>query len=246
MANVISNWKRVCFVGCSHGYLADPKALATVLKFNKTFKPQIRAHLGDFTDQTAFRSGAHDGPDQTVSIADDIAHGLNFLKEYAPTHLINGNHEDRLWKLAEHHNEIVARAAGSVITEIKDFVSRNKVKYVETYDINSSWIEIGNYKILHGFMFNEQALRDHTEAYGNIVMAHTHKAGIVYGRRSDHPTGFCVGTLANIPGMAYAKTRRATMSWSHGFVFGETNGKTTHLQLCSAPQNQEGGWRLPI
>jgi hypothetical protein len=246
MANINSRWKKIIFLGCSHGHLADPKALKTVLKFCSTFKPDLRFHLGDFTDQTAFRSGAPGTKDETVSIADDLAHGLNFLREFQPTHLINGNHEDRLWRLADHHNEIIARAATSVIREIKDYVEENDIEYVETYDINSSWIEVGDYKAIHGWMFNENALRDHCEHFGNIVMAHLHIASVVPGRRSDHPRGFCTGTLTNVPAMAYARTRRATARWSHGFVFGETNGKTTHLQLCAGPHNQPGDWRLPV
>ena len=246
MANINSNWKRFLAVGCSHGYLADPKALETVIKFKKSFKPQIRCHLGDFTDQAAFRTGAAGSRDETASIEDDITHGLNFLKEFSPTILLNGNHEQRLWELADHHNEIISKAAKAVINEILTFANRQKCQYVTTYDINESWVQFGDYKMIHGWMFSENALRDHCEHFGNIIMAHLHIASDIPGRRSDHPRGLCTGTLANIPAMGYAKRRRATSRWSHGFVYGETNGKTTHANISHAPHNQPGEWRLPV
>ena len=241
-----SQWKRWMAVGCSHGYLADPKALATVLKFEQRFKPHIRVHLGDFTDQTAFRSGAAGTRDETVSIADDLAHGLNFLEEYRPTHLLNGNHEIRLWKLADHHNEIIARAASTTIQEIRTLAEKMKCQYVEHYDITRSWIELGDAKLLHGFMYSENAIRDHAEHFGKCVIAHLHTVGEAAGRRSDGARGYCVGTLANIPSMSYALTRRATARWSHGFAYGETNGKETRIWLSQGMANTPGGWTLPL
>lgn len=246
MSAIGGTFKRFVAVGCSHGHLADPKALEAVLKFCKTFKPHRRFHLGDFTDQAAFRSGAKGTKDETVSIADDLTHGLNFLRAYRPTDILNGNHEIRLWKLADHHNQMVSKAASAVITEIIAAVGKLKANYVQTYDINSSWIPLGDHKMMHGWMFSENALRDHCEHFGNVIMAHLHLAGEVAGRRSDHPKGYCVGTLANIPSMAYANTRRATARWSAGLVYGESNGKETHPFLSSAPHNDAANWRLPI
>lgn len=241
-----SQWKKFVAVGCSHGHLADKKALETVLKFNKIFKPEIRIHLGDFTDQTAFRSGAAGTKDETVSIEDDLHSGLNFLKRYAPTILLNGNHEIRLWKCANHHNQLISRAASSVINDIRVFVAKNKIQYLEEYSINNSWVQLGNYKLIHGWMYNENALRDHAEHFGNVIMAHLHVAGEVSGRRSDRPKGFCTGTLANINSMDYASGRRSTSRWSHGLVYGETNGKETHVWLSSGNVHEKGGWVLPL
>lgn len=242
----VGTFKRFMAVGCSHGHLADPKALETVLKFRKTFNPTIRVHLGDFTDQAAFRTGATGTSDETVSIADDLTHGLNFLRSYAPTDLLNGNHEIRLWKMSAHHNEIVARAASSVIQEIRDVAEKLKCRYVEHYDITRSWIQIGDTKFMHGWMYNENAIRDHAEHFGKCVIAHLHTVGEAAGRRSDNARAYCVGTLANIPSMSYALTRRATARWSHGFAYGETNGKETHVWLSQGMANTPGDWRLPL
>lgn len=232
--------------GCSHGIMADPEALKTVLKFKSEYKPRRTFHLGDFVDMAAFRSGAHGTNDEFVSVENDLRHGINFLRELRPTDILNGNHEIRLWRLAEHHNAIISHAARSVIDEIRDVARRLKAQYVESYDIGSSWIQVADTRFLHGFMYSENALRDHAEHFGRCVIAHLHKAGVVNGRRSDHATGYCVGTLANIPAMTYANTRRATAQWSHGFCYGEYSDTHCHVELCQAQPNVAGGWRLPL
>lgn len=246
MANVNRTWKKFLAIGCSHGAHADPAALKKVIQFQKDFKPHRRIHLGDFTDQAAFRSGAQGTSDETSSIADDLTHGLNFLKEFRATDIISGNHEDRLWRLADHHNEIVARAASSVLHEIQETVDKLKANYVKTYDINASWIPLGHFKMIHGWMYSENALRDHCEHFGNVLMAHLHIAGEVAGRRSDHPKAYCCGTLASVPAMAYAKGRRATARWSAGMIYGEYSDDYAHVTLSSAPHNNAAEWRLPV
>jgi hypothetical protein len=95
-------------------------------------------------------------------------------------------------------------------------------------------------------MYNEMAIRDHAETFGNTVLAHLHRAGSATGRRSDHPTAYCVGTLANIPSMAYANTRRSTLAWQHGLVYGEYNDERCHCWLSSGDPQTPGGWRLPL
>lgn len=233
MAYINQQWRKFCAVGCSHGAHADPKALASVLAFCDDFKPDTRLHLGDYTDQAAFRAGAHGTTDETASISDDLTAGLTFLEQFAPTHLINGNHEDRLWRLAEHYNQIIARAASSVITEICDLARKLNAVHVDYYDINRPVVTLGNFSFLHGFMYNEQGVRDHAEHFGNCVIAHLHRRGESPGRRADHPIGYCVGTLARIEDLPYAKARRATAAWSHGLAHGEYSDTECHVSLLA-------------
>jgi predicted phosphodiesterase len=246
MFNIIAAKRKFVAIGCSHGAHADPHALQKVLRFCESYKPDIRIHLGDFTDQAAFRSGAAGTNDEHASIADDLTHGLNFLNEFRPTLVLNGNHEDRLWKLAEHHNEIVARAASSVIGEIRACAESHGAKYIEKYDISMDHPKIGDYTLMHGYMYPENAIRDHAETWGNVIHAHTHRAGMASGRRSDRPTGYCVGTLSHLPAMSYAKTRRATLSWNHGIVWGEATEDKCYPNLSQCQMNQAQDWALPL
>jgi len=77
---------------------------------------------------------------------------------------------------------------------------------------------------------------------GVSLRAHTHRAGMATGRRADAPLGFSVGTLTQRDALEYAKTRRATLSWSQAFVWGYVSENSSQLFLC---QKQAKEWRLP-
>jgi hypothetical protein len=233
-------------LGCTHGDLLDRDAFAAVMAFKDRWKPETRVHLGDVCDYAAFRSGAKGSKDEAVQLGPDVEAGARVIREYAPTHVLIGNHDERVWKLASHHNAIIAMAAGAVRTEFLRVCDEVGARVVDHYDINRSYITLGDTKFLHGFMFNEMAIRDHAEHFGKCIFAHLHRAGIQTARRSDHAVGMCVGTLANVAAMDYAKARRATAAWSLGFAWGEYNDEICYANLCHAPQGQAGAWRLPF
>lgn len=242
---IVKNWKRVLIVGCSHGKHIDPSARKAVLEFREKFKPQAVVHLGDFCDTAAFRSGARETADSAEEVEPDIDDGLTFLAEIGATHVLCGNHEDRLWRLAHSPNAVVAYAAGKVIGAINDHCRKLKAQLFP-YDGVFQKIRLGNFTLTHGVMYGENATRDHAESFGNIVHAHTHRPGIATGRRDDHPIGICVGTLTGRRNMEYAKARRATLSWGQAFGWGEYCDNFASLNLCLGPQEQNGGrWLLP-
>ncbi len=243
----IRKYKRFLAIGCSHGDLVDKHAFEAVMKFRRIFKPETRIHLGDLCDFAAFRTGAGGTHDEATALAPDIAAGARLIREYEPTDLLIGNHDVRVWKMARSKNAIMATAAIALRNEFLTACNQAKVKrVVDRYYIGDSWITLGDTKFLHGFMYGENALRDHAEHFGKCVIAHKHTAGVVGGRRSDNPSCYCVGTLANVPMMEYAGTRRATATWSHGFVYGEYSDKECHICLSQAPQCQAGSWHLPL
>lgn len=243
----LRKYRRFLAVGCSHGALIDRDAAAAVLKFKRAWKPDVAIHLGDVGDYAAFRGGAKGAKDEAEALGPDIAAGKQFIRQFRPTHVLIGNHDERIWRLSTHHNAVIALAASAARNEFLTACEKAKVKVlVDHYDINRSWIELGDTKFLHGWMYNENAMRDHAEHFGKCVIAHLHVAGIGNARRSDHATCHCVGTLADIPMMDYAKTRRSTARWSHGFCYGEYSEKECHVYLSAAPQNQAGVWRLPL
>ncbi len=246
MAN-LRKYKRFLAIGCSHGSLVDKHAFEAVMKFRRLYKPETRIHLGDVCDYAAFRGGAHGTKDEAEALAPDIAAGAKLIREYEPTDVLVGNHDIRVWRMAGHQNAVIAHAAACSRNEFLTACEKAGTKrIIDHYDINRSWITLGDTKFLHGFMYNENAIRDHAEHFGKCVMAHLHVAGIGNGRRSDHAVCHCVGTLANIPMMDYANTRRSTARWSHGFVYGEYSATDCQLWLSHAPQNQAGTWRLPL
>ena len=244
MANITRKWKRFLAVGCSHGNLVDPKSAEAVLEFKARWKPDTIAHLGDFVDVSAFRGGAKGTSDESEPITPDIDAGLLFLEKLRPTILMNGNHEARLWRLQNHHNAIVADCAGQIVNRIRMKADKIKARYVQGWSIRD-YAKLGDYKLMHGYIFNENACRDHAEAHGNIIFAHTHRAGVAKGRRDDNPTGLCVGTLSDIPNMDYASANKSTHSWCAGFVWGEYTDNRAVCWLHEQPQGQKE-WRLPV
>ena len=242
---VVNRWERVLAVGCSHGTFANQDALRAVLRFRDEWKPKHRIHLGDAYDSTAFRTGALGGKDSdcTESVHDDITHGGKFLRDFAPTVFCLGNHEQRLVRLSEHYNEIVAMAAQATLERMMDAIGDAPI--IEYTVHEKGWFTLGGYKFGHGHLYGENYLRDTAETWGNTVVAHAHRAGSAKGRRSDNPTAFGVGTLADIPAMGYASGRRATLAWSHGFVWGEVCGDKASLHVHEWQQG-DTEWRLPI
>lgn len=231
-------------VGCSHGSLIDPKAAAAVLRFKRAFNPRRIFHLGDWCDTAALRAGAKGTPDEGKPIGSDIEQGLEFLEQLGVTDCTMGNHDERPWRFKDSHSAIIRELADDVIKKIEKEMKRQKINWVNTWS-NRSLIQAYGFKWMHGYMYNENVARDHAEAHGNVVFAHAHTTMLQKGRRDDNPTGICVGTLSDIPAMDYAKTRRKTLSWSQGFVYGEGCGDTMGwIQLYE--NGQSGAWRLPI
>ena len=139
--------------------------------------PHRTIHLGDFIDTAAFRNGAAGTSDETASLSSDLGHGLNFLKALEPTDVLIGNHEERLYTAMHHYNAIRSEAARWMVEDVRRTVRGLKASFTETYDVNSSWLTLGDTKFLHGFMYNENAIRDHAEHFGKCVIAHLHMVG---------------------------------------------------------------------
>lgn len=239
----IRSWKRFIVLGCSHGNLIDKHARRAVLDFIAAYKPHTRIHLGDFLDTTAFRSGAKGTPDESADIVGDESDGLGFLMDMRATSILCGNHEARLWKLAKHPNSIVAKCARDSILNIQRTALALRAPLLE-YDGMHSMARLGNFKYCHGYIYSENACRDMAEAHGNVIFAHSHRAGMAWGRRDDDAVGINVGTLSDIPAMSYANARRATLAWSQGFVWGEYCDSFTQPFLFQKPKSAPG-WILP-
>jgi hypothetical protein len=241
--NITHKYTRFMAVGCSHGNMIDQSAAEAVLKFKAAFKPKRVFHLGDWCDTAALRSGAKGTADEGKPIGSDIDEGLDFLEKLGVTDCTMGNHDERPWRYLNHHNAMIREMGKQLVSGINERMAKLGITWVNQWNVRK-WIEAYGYKWMHGYMYNENVARDHAEAHGNVVFAHAHTTMIQKGRRDDCPTGICVGTLSDIPNMDYAKNRRKTLSWSHGFVWGEgRDNKMAYIYLHENGQQKE--WRLP-
>lgn len=232
-------------VGCSHGHYADKRLLKEVLAFKQRWAPQQVIHLGDAIDLACFRSGAINTKDDATDPTADIESGLLFLSQLKPTLYFFGNHEARLTQLMQHPRAIVACLATRIHEQILSRVSCEVVGY----NFQHGWRRLGDALFGHGYMVNEQAVRDHAEAVcgdgaNKAVIAHLHRVTQAEGRNRHHPTGYCVGWLGDSEKTEYAANRRATTSWSRGFAWGEFCDNETVIWL--AKETQAGKFRLPV
>lgn len=238
MANLGKRFRRVMAIGCSHGDLIHKQSWSDLLEFRKRFKPQVRFHLGDLVDTACFRGGAAGTADECRSPRDDMHAAEQLLAAYEPTHLAWGNHDWRLHELAHHPKAIIATLAGDLWGRLNDHVNRLKCKTVP-YDIEEGWLYEGGVAWGHGFMFNQQAVRDHAEMLGfPVVMAHLHQPQQVEGRTVRDTPSFCVGSLADDKQLSYGRRRRQSLTHGPGIVYGEISDTEAHLWLIRAPSGQ--------
>jgi predicted phosphodiesterase len=233
-------------VSCTHGHLADPRATKAMLAFRKAYAPQIVLHLGDFVDMAALRAGARrdaDDPDRAESMADDLLAGLSFLRELEPTTIHLGNHEDRLCGLAHSGNAVVSYAAGQVLARIDDAAKEMKAKVVPYAGLRpEACTQLGDTLFLHGTLYNVSAARDHAEALGmSCVFGHTHRVAQEQGRCQRPVVGYNIGCGIDLS-VGYAKGRRQTLGWAHGFAYGEASDNACVVNLVTLSPH----YRLPL
>ena len=238
-------YKRYLACSCSHGDYIDSEAKTAILRFKKFWKPKVTLHLGDFVDLAALRKGAQADPnskDRAANISQDVVAGIDFLNELGPQKILYGNHEARVLEFSESPNALASHAAQSVIQAI-DQCARKLRATVHPYHIRS-FVTLGDVKFLHGFLHNNTALRDTAETFGSrIVMGHIHRTGAERARTIQGATGYGCGMLRDFqPG--YASTKRQTLAWSQGFVYGEFSD--THCTVNIVERYYGQPWRLPI
>lgn len=238
----VKNWKPLLAVACSHGNLICPKAEAAVIKFASTLKPKTVIHLGDWCDTAALRGGAIGTPDEGEPCTPDIETGLDFLEKLGVTHCTMGNHDERPYRFLKHHNAVVREFAQDLVGGIEDRMRKLRINWVNTWSVFAR-LELYGVKWMHGYVYTENAARDHAEAHGRVVFGHCHTTMLQKARRDDNATGIAAGTLCRIRNMDYAKSRRKTLSWSGGFVWGYYHEKDCVLWLHENGQRQD--WILP-
>jgi len=243
--HIATTYERFIAISCSHGKYADETAIDAVLKVRERWNPSIVVHLGDWCDTTAFRSGAVGSSDESEPVAPDIDGGLSFLRKYRPTHVLDGNHENRIPRMLSHRNALVAYAA----QQATDYIDRT---FVEIgcrripYDGVFQKLVIGDVTFTHGTIYNENSARDMAEIYGGkVIFGHTHRSQQAEGRTIKESTGYCTGTLTRRGEMDYAKARRATLGWRQGLVYGEIGPKDSAVWLITRGEFDKE-WRLPL
>jgi hypothetical protein len=102
--------------------------------------------------------------------------------------------------------------------------------------------QLGDTLFLHGSLYNMQAARDTAEALSsNCVFVHTHKVAMERARTQRPFTGYNAGCSVRLD-VDYAKNNRSTLSWAHGFAWGEYTDNQCIVRL----EQLSPHYRLPL
>lgn len=213
----------ILVIGDAHFPWAHQPTLERVYAFAKAHQPKHIVQMGDLYDLYAHsrfpRSQNIYGPDEELSLGREQAQAFwKTLREAAPgaqCYQLIGNHDVRPLKR-------VLEAA----PELETLVRRGLEPYfqfegVKTLSDYREELEIQGIKFHHGYLSQLGAHRDFNQA--NIVVAHTHKPGLVYrpirGRILwEMNVGFVGDETAKVMGY----TAQKTTGW--GLAFGWIDG----------------------
>ena len=225
-------WKKWVAVGDNHGAMVDDASRRAFLKFVDHWKPDLKVHIGDNFDLPGLRMGISSEDSAAADdLSEDLFAGFNFMEQFSPHVYMIGNHEDRLWRIAETHSRGVMRyAAQDVIERIKKQCRRLKIKLYE-YNAETGVHRVAEGKLAfaHGYSANMNSVKQHATHFarsgGTVIMGHLHRVEVQTGQRQGGTWGYSIGCLANYSEMRYAKHRLATASWENAWAFGVWKGE---------------------
>lgn len=234
-------WERFIVASDVHGDKQDPAACAVFFDFLKTWRPQIRVFAGDLWDFRPLRKKAS-AEEQRESMAADYEKGLDFLKGFQPNVFLRGNHDERLWELAESNNGILSDFASEKVLKIKQVCERMGCQILP-YNKREGVVRIGHLKILHGFASGVYASRQHALVYGSCLFGHTHAVDEHAIPGLERRVARNIGCLCQLD-MDYNARHMGTLKQAHGFAYGITNPRTGDYFVWQAEQIG-GAWAMP-
>ena len=217
-----------------HGIEGDPVATEACIAHAQEFKPDIRVICGDNWDFAAIRQGATT-EERAKSMADDFEAGARFADRFfkggKQNHLMLGNHDLRVWKLAESQDAVRADLGKKMVKDIEYVARRNNAK-LWPYDSRFGVLEIGHLKVVHGYHTGVGAAAAHSRIYGNVVYGHCHSIESYQTPGLKQQEARCIGCLCKLD-MDYAATKTAKLRWAHGWAAGWVfdDGSYTIMQI---------------
>ena len=234
--------KTFVFASDLHGDHQNSDAAEAVLRFCKTFQPDVRIFGGDLFDFTAIRRGAS-AKEKKVSMEMDVYAGIEFLNRFSPHMFLRGNHDERIWDLARFHELGLMQDIGSqAVKSITATCKKLRCKMLP-YDSFKGVYELGNLRFIHGYHAGVYAAKKHAEVYappgGAVLFGHVHSIQASSMARHGGSHGYAVGCLANL-NPEYNRHQTGKLMHEHGFAYGFVDKK--HWQVFQAKPNKEGKW----
>lgn len=217
--------RKIVVVSDSHGDKVDTKAANLLWEFMADFKPEIRIHLGDYLNAEAFRNGA-DEHERRVGLKDDAKAALEFLGSFRPTHLLDGNHDDRLPLYVRHSPGPLADYVAEIMGKVADLSAKLGTVRLP-YDKRKGVLKIGKLKALHGFFAGSNAGKQHALAFGNCVFGHTHRFSSVSvpgAHSGGRAVARGVGAMCHLD-LEYNSRHVDTLAQAQGWAYGVMDDK---------------------
>jgi hypothetical protein len=224
-----------------HGDQVDPDALAAFLKFNKLWRPDLRVINGDLWNMVPLRRGAS-ADEQRESMQEDFNKGLQILEEFKPNTLLLGNHDVRLWNLAQKGTGIQRDFANQNLAVARRVCQKLGCN-VLPYTNREGKLAIGKLNVMHGFGAGLNMARRMVQAYGSLVLGHLHTIDIVSVEGDHRRMGRISGCLCKLD-LEYASTQLANLRWQHGWAYGVYDPLSGNYFVWQA-EEVDGQWIVP-
>jgi hypothetical protein len=235
------SWKRFVAAFDVHGDKQNAPAVNALLKFCDLWKPAIRIHGGDNWDFRPLRRKASD-EERRQSMAKDFDAGVEFLERFKPTHGVWGNHDHRLWELADADRGVESDYAQKAVEEIETLLRSLRCTFLP-YHKRDGVLRIGHMKVLHGYHCGVYASRQTALVYGSALFGHTHVIDEHAIPGLERRVARNCGCLCELD-MDYNARQPNTLRQAHGWAFGVADSRSGNFHVWQA-EEIGGKWILP-
>lgn len=224
-----------------HGDKQDAAANKVFFKFAEIWKPQIRICGGDLFDLRPLRRGAS-ADEMMESLEKDWEAGTAWLERFKPQFFLHGNHDWRLYNLAERGHGIAGDWAQSKVGKLEDLAKRLRCRMLP-YHNRDGILRLGDTNVYHGFFSGVNAVRQSANTYRKSFFGHTHTIDVARVPGLDRAVAQGVGSLC-LKDLQYNNRHPASLRQANGFPYGLVNEKTGDTRIFQA-EEIGGKWVLP-
>ena len=231
----------------THGDHVCRDTLKAIEKHIAAFKPKHRIFGGDGFDFRALRKGvSNTESDSMDDLVSDWNMGMMMIHRLRPQVFLAGNHDHRLWRIAEEAaNGVVRQYAHDGIKRIETELKKIKCRlYPYHYELGVH--RIRKLAFVHGFTANMASVKQHAEIFadpgGGVCMGHLHRIEAINAIRHGGAKGYSGGCCCDIEKMTYAQHRTATARWERGWLYGVIGKKSFKVWQA---EKIEGTWLHP-
>lgn len=233
---------RFVYASDLHGDRQNAEAVKVLLEVTKSFKPHVKIFGGDLFDFRPLRRGASEEEKQHRMDA-DWQRGIEFLNAWKPHHLLLGNHDKRLYDLAESKTcGVKAAYAQNLCMDFEEQVKKLRCE-LRPWSIRGGVLRLGTLNFLHGFYHGKDAVKRHVADFHDCIFGHVHNfgsytAGHYAGRHTARSCGALCETIQD-----YNESQPNTLRHENGFYLGLLHEDGSYL--VQEARQTSSGWFIP-